>query len=206
MNKSAIVIVAVFALGTGFLVSWYWQANQPIQLEDGLWFGEQARTLPEFELTDHRNKALTREGFNGHWSLMFFGYTQCPDICPITLQTMNQMIQAIDDADVQRSLRVYFVSVDPDRDNPELLATYVNYFNPEFIAATAPLEKLRPLTRALGIAHEIYKKSEDDRTYDVDHSGAIVLINPEAEYAGLFSAPHDALAMARDLTRIVEHN
>lgn len=206
MNKSAIAIVAVVALTAGILLSWYAHNREPIRLEDGIWFGEQARGLPEFQLTDHRNQTLDRDALTGHWSLMFFGYTHCPDICPITLQTLNQMYRAIEDADVRDALRVYFVSVDPDRDTAELLADYVGYFNQDFIGATAPLDALRILTGALGIAHQLHKKSESDSNYLVDHSGAIVLLNPQAEYAGLFSAPHDHLTMARDVTRIVEHN
>lgn len=206
MNKSAIVIVAVVALVAGVLLSWYAHTRQPISLEDGVWFGEQARALPEFQLTDHRGRPLDRGGLEGHWNLMFFGYTHCPDICPLTLHSLEQMYASLDDADVREALRVYFVSVDPDRDTPELLANYVTHFNPDFIAATAPMERLRPLTGALGIAHQLHKKSESDTSYLVDHSGAVVLINPRAEYAGLFSAPHDAAVMARDITRIVEYN
>ena len=137
---------------------------------------------------------------------MFFGYVHCPDICPITLQTMNEMLTAIDDNDVSDALQIIFVSVDPERDKPELLASYVEYFNKAFIGATAPMADLRPLTRSLGISHELHKQSEDDVSYLVDHSSAIVLINPQGEFAGLFSAPHDALAMARDMTRIIEYN
>ncbi len=206
MNKSTIVSVALIALAAGVFLSWYTHTKEPIRLEDGIWFGEQARGLPEFELADHRNAPLNRNSLSGHWSLMFFGYVHCPDICPITLQTMAQMYDSIDDPDVRDALQIYFVSVDPDRDTPELLAGYVGYFNEDFVGATAPLDQLKPLTRALGIAHQQHKKSETDTDYLVDHSGAVVLINPEAEYAGLFSAPHDAVVMARDVTRIVEHN
>ena len=114
--------------------------------------------------------------------------------------------EAIDDADVREALRIYSVSVDPDRDTPAHLADYVGYFHPEFVGATAPIDSLRQLTGALGIAHQLRKQSESDTSYLVDHSGAIVLINPQAEYAGLFSAPHDHEVMARDITRIVEYN
>ena len=206
MNKSSIAIVALVALIGGFSISWYLSSNKPIELEAGLWFGDQARALPEFELVNHNNQQLTRSSLNGKWSLMFFGYTHCPDICPTSLQTMSDMIAAIDDPDVLDAVQVYFVSVDPERDKAEIIAAYVTYFNADFIGATAELEKLTPLTRSLGIAHDIRNKSEGSTDYDVDHSSAIVLINPQAEYAGLFSAPHDALALARDLTRIVEHN
>jgi protein SCO1/2 len=206
MNKSSIAIVALLALIGGFSISWVISSNKPIELEAGLWFGELARALPDFELVDHTGQALNRTSLTGNWSLMFFGYTHCPDICPASLQTMSDMINAIEDPDVAAALRVYFVSVDPERDNSEVLASYVTYFNPDFTGATAITEKLNLLTRSLGIAHEIRNKVEGNPSYDVDHSSAIVLINPKAEFAGLFGAPHDALAMARDLTRIVEYN
>jgi protein SCO1/2 len=206
MNKSSIAIVALLALIGGFSISWFLSSNKPVELEAGLWFGDQARALPEFELVNHDNQPLTRSSFAGKWSLIFFGYTHCPDICPVSLQTMAEMLAAIEDPDVLEAMQVYFVSVDPERDKPEILAAYVTYFNPAFIGATATQEKLTPLTRSLGIAHDIRNKSEASTDYDVDHSSAIVLINPQAEFAGLFGAPHDALAMARDMTRIVEYN
>ncbi len=206
MNKSSITFVALIALVAGFSLSWYWQGNQTIELENGLWFGEQARPLPDFELIDHNNQPLTPSRFEGKWNLVFFGYTHCPDICPVTMQTMKEMMAEIDDVDIKKVLQVYFVSVDPDRDNSELLADYATYFNPAFIGASAPMEQLTLLTRSLGIAHKLHKKSDTDTDYLVDHSGAVVLVNPEIQYAGLFSAPHNAQQMARDITRIVEHN
>jgi len=205
MNKSRIVLIAAIALVGGFAMSWYIASHKPIELESGLWFGEQARALPEFELVDQRGQPLTRRDLAGHWSLMFFGYTHCPDICPIALQTLADMMRAIDDPDVSDALQIYFISVDPERDRPEVLADYVTYFNPDFHGATAPLDRLTPLTRSLGIAHAI-RDAANNGAYDVDHSSAIVLINPRAEYAGLFGAPQDAGAMARDLTRIIERN
>ena len=169
MNKSSIAIVALLALIGGFSISWVISSNKPIELEAGLWFGEQARALPEFELVDHNDQALNRTSLTGKWSLMFFGYTHCPDICPASLQTMSDMVNAIEDPDVAAALRVYFVSVDPERDNSEVLASYVTYFNPDFTGATAITEKLNLLTRSLGIAHEIRNKVEGNPSYDVDH-------------------------------------
>lgn len=206
MNKSSIAVVAVLALVIGFSLSWYLARNEPVKLESGTWFGEQARALPAFELVDHGNRKLTRDSLAGKWSLLFFGFTHCPDICPTTLQTLKQMRQSIDDPDVSAAVQVIFVSVDPERDTPKILGDYVGYFDPEFIGATATMDRLRPLTRSLGIAHEIRNRSGDSLDYDVDHSAAIVLVNPEAEFAGLFGAPQNAEAMARDMTRIVEHN
>lgn len=206
MNKSSIAVVAILALVGGFVMSWIINANRPVELEAGTWFGEQARALPEFELLDHNGNTLRRADLKGKWSLIFFGYTHCPDICPTSLQTLADMMKAIDDPEVAEALRVYFVSVDPERDTPEILASYVTYFNPDFIGATAGMDKLRLLTRPLGIAHEFRNKTEGNPVYDVDHSGSIVLINPSAELAGLFGAPQDSQTLARDMTRIVEFN
>lgn len=205
MNKSTIV-VALLALVVGFALFWFVERGKPVALEAGTWFGDQARALPAFELVDHRQRKLNNASLKGKWNLIFFGYTHCPDICPMSLQTLREMKQAIDDPDVTEALGVYFVSVDPERDTPQVLADYVTYFDADFIGASADMEQLRKLTAALGIAHEYRNRAEGSDSYDVDHSGAIVLISPEVEYAGLFGAPHDALAMARDMTKIVEHN
>ena len=142
MKRSSIVIVALIALIGGFGLSWYAHNSKPVELESGLWFGEQARALPEFELFDHNRQPLTRDSLRGQWSLLFFGFTHCPDICPISLQALADMYKAIDDADVSDAIQIYFVSVDPGRDTPEVLADYVHYFNPDFSGATAPLETL----------------------------------------------------------------
>lgn len=206
MNKSSIAAVAILALVVGFSLSWYLAHKQPVKLESGTWFGDKARPLPDFELIDQDGRKMTRENLRGKWSLMFFGFTHCPDICPTTLQTLAQMMQQIDDPDVAAAVQVIFVSVDPERDTPQILRDYVTYFDPGFIGATAPMEKLRQLTRPLGIAHEIRNRIGNSMDYDVDHSAAIVLVNPAAEFAGLFGAPQNAAAMARDMTRIVEHN
>ncbi len=206
MNKSSIAAVAIVALLSGLAISWFIQNSKPIQLEAGTWFGEQARPLPEFELVDHDNRLLTRASLEGKWNLIFFGFTHCPDICPAGLQTLSEMLKAIDDPDVRSALQIYFVSVDPERDKPEVLRSYVTYFDRDFVGATAAMEKLRPFTRSLGIMHEIRRPAADSEVYDVDHSAAIVLVNPRVELAGLFGAPHDASKLARDMTRIVEYN
>jgi len=205
MKKSVPYIIAVVALVLGLGGSWFAQNSKPIELEVGRWFGEQARTLVDFELRDQNNQPFGEKQLRGKWSLLFFGYTHCPDICPISLQAMAEMMEAIDDKHVREDLQVTFISVDPARDTPALLKSYVEYFNPSFIGATANLPELKKLTASIGIAHKLEKKSDDQESYLVSHSGAIVLLNPQAEFSGLFSAPHDPLAMARDMTKIIEH-
>lgn len=205
MKKSTPYIIALIALVLGFGGSWFVQNSTPVKLEVGRWFGDQAKTLPDFELRDQDNQPFGKAQLKGKWNMMYFGYTHCPDICPVSVQAMAEMMEAIDDKDVRDAIQFTFVSVDPDRDTPELLKNYVEYFNPSFKGATAPLPDLKKLTASIGIAHQLEKTSDDQESYLVSHSGAIILLNPEAQFSGIFGAPHDALAMARDITKIVEH-
>ena len=206
MKKSTLYIIAIASLLLGLTGSWLMQTTQPIKLEAGRFFDDQAKVLTDFELRDKNNQPLGKSQLAGKWNLLFFGYTHCPDICPVSLQALADMIEAIDDRDVRDAIQVTFVSVDPDRDTPQLLKTYVEYFNPDFQGATAALSELSKLTAAIGIAHQLEKTSENQTGYLVSHSGVIVLLNPKAEFAGIFSAPHDGLVMARDMTKIIEHD
>ena len=205
MRKSVPYIIALIALVLGFGGSWFAQNSKPIELETGRWFGDQARALIDFELRDQNNQPFGNAQLKDKWSLLFFGYTHCPDICPVSMQTMAEMMDAIDDKHVLEDIQVTFISVDPDRDTPALLKVYVEYFNPLFVGITAELSEVKKLTASIGIAHKLEKTQDDQTSYLVSHSGAIVLVNPHGEFSGLFSAPHDALAMARDMTKIIEH-
>ena len=206
MRKSHIVVVAILAMAIGFAVAWIAKQSQPVKLEAGIWFGEKSRALPEFELIDQNKSPLSHKDFEGNWHLVFFGYTHCPDICPGSLQTMAQTLKLIDDSDVSKLLRIVFISVDPDRDSPEILKSYVEYFDPAFIGATAPGQQLKRLTDAMGISYFIDKTDPGQTDYLVGHSSAFVLINPEVEFSGLFSAPHDSQKIANDLVRIIERH
>jgi len=165
MNDLNVSIIASVALMFGLLISFYpgdsksgqvvADDSNPFQLEVITLLGDKAKVLPEFELIDHNKQILDNNRLRGQWSLMFFGYTSCPDVCPTTLNTINHTVNAIDDPDVREAVRVYFVSVDPQRDNLDLLATYMNYFNSEFTGATADIDKLKILTSALGVSHKI---------------------------------------------------
>jgi protein SCO1 len=175
---------------------------QPLSLEGGTWLPE-PRSLPAFELIDMQGESFTRASLEGRWSFLFFGYTYCPDICPLTMALLGSAITEIrrlepDAADP----RVVFVSVDPDRDTPEALEQYVGYFNPEFMGVTGPMEALTPFTRALGILHRKAEDPRDPDNYLVDHSGSILLINPRGELQAVLSAPHQVQTIASDFVLV----
>jgi len=222
MKKATLLLIAVIALSAGIITSRMMYDSKLVKLESGLWFGDQAKTLPDFQLTDHDNHAFGKSELIGKWSLMFFGYTHCPDVCPISLQVLANILNTIDSSNMEHPLQVLFVSVDPDRDTPAILKTYVQYFHPDIIGASAPLGDLNPLTDAIGIAHSYdithnHDTSHNDNTshnhdnntgdqapYEVSHSSPILLVNPEGEFSGLFRAPFDNQIMVRDLSRIMK--
>ncbi len=204
MKISSITIVAILAMAIGFGIAWFVRQSQSIKLEAGTWFGNQASALPDFKLIDQNGNKLARDDLRGKWQLVFFGYTHCPDICPTSLQTLADVVKAIDDKDVSKALQIVFVSVDPDRDRPEILKSYVEYFNPEFVGATGTATDLEKLTGAIGVGYFLDRSGDDQVSYEVAHSSAFVLLNPSVQFAGIFGAPHDSQAIARDLTKIIE--
>ena len=216
MNKSTLVVSKPGILLLGLFVTLFSGMSSSAQLattSDSVFetevitlLGKKSRSLPEFQLMDHNQQILDNERLKDKWSLMFFGYTNCPDVCPNTLSIMDNIVNEI--ASKERdAIKVYFVSVDPERDSLESLAKYMSYFNADFTAATADQDKLKVLTSALGISHKIKKKSDTDSAYSVSHSGYVVLIDPAVKYSGLFfSEPGNVQAIARDMTSLVKNN
>ena len=156
-----------------------------------------AMPLPEFSLVDQRGDAVTRNTFRGRWHLLFFGFTNCPDICPATLQILAAARTELAANQIETLPRIVLVSVDPDRDTPQQLGKYVENFGAGNLGVTGNVEELRKLTSALGIFVE--KRPVDGDGYGVDHSAAVIVINPEAEFHSLFSAPHRIADFVNDL-------
>ena len=205
MKKAQLSLIAIIALVSGFIASWMLYDSKPVKLETAMWFGNQAKSLPDFRLNDHNNQAFGNPQLTDKWSLLFFGYTHCPDICPTSLQVLSNLLNSMDGIDSSRAIQVIFVSVDPDRDTPANLKSYVEYFHPDIIGASASVSELNLLTKAVGIAHNRNKPVENQVSYEVSHSSGIILINPDGEFAGLFGAPHDAFTMTSDMKKIIKY-
>lgn len=162
----------------------------------------QSVPLPQFTLLDQHTASFDRESFAGRWSLVFFGFTHCPDICPATLTQLaiaRDRIQAAGDVEVPQ---IVLISVDPERDTPAVLANYVANFGPGISGVTGELAELRKLTSALGVYFEKSQVTEDD--YSVDHAAFVIVVNPEAEFQAVFRAPHKIEYFIDDLPRIMD--
>ncbi len=162
------------------------------------------KPIGDFSLTDHRGEAFGLKQLKGQWTFLFFGYTNCPDVCPIALTVMNNVARQLsEDPAQQNNVQFAFVTVDPERDTQEQLAGFISYFNEDFIGVGGPDDKLAGLTRQLGIVF-IRSKPEADGSYLVDHTASILLVNPAGELIALFRAPHDPVEMAQRFDRIRE--
>jgi len=161
--------------------------------------------LPEFSLQDQHGQSIGRDDFKGHWSLVFFGFTHCPDICPTTLQVLATAKQQLAEQGMQSLPQIVLVSVDPERDTPDVIGQYVDYFGDGNLGLTGDLEELRKLTGGLGIYFEKSPLDTDatDDNYSVDHSAVVLVINPRAQFHALFSAPHTVENLMNDLPLIL---
>ncbi len=153
--------------------------------------------LPDFSLIDQSGKLVTADTFRGHWNLVFFGFTHCPDICPTTLQVLANARKALTDAGADTVPRIVLVSVDPERDTPAILHRYLSYFGTGNLGITGELTEIRKLTSALGIYFE--KAASDTDNYGVDHTAAVLVIDPAGRFSALFSAPHRVADYVHDL-------
>ena len=159
--------------------------------------------LPEFSLLDHRGQPFGRDGFAGRWNLVFFGFTHCPDVCPITLQQLATARRRMADSIAADALpRIVFVSVDPERDDVETVASYTGAFNAEIVGLTGPLADIDLLAKALGIFHQ--RLHDGTENYAVDHSAAVIVIDDRGEYHAVFSAPHDIDGFVSDTLHLMQ--
>lgn len=196
-----LVVVAAIAAGLGLWLGLRGHAPpQPPPMQSAQVY-PQPRPLPAFALTQSDGKPLTVADWQGRYTLVFFGYTRCPDICPTTLATLHRALQQLRAQEPGTQVQVDFISVDPQHDTLPRLAAYVRAFDPGFIGATGPDAQLQPLTRALGV---VYARTPDGHGGEsIDHSGVVVLIDPHGRELAVFLPPLRAAAIADDLARLI---
>ncbi len=159
----------------------------------------QRRALEPFALTDTTGASFTEASLREHWTLLAFGYASCPDVCPMLLATFRDVHRHLAEHQLAGQVRFMFVSVDPERDDLQRLRDYVTYFNPAFVGATGPHAELQRLARQLGVLYQRTAEGQSALGYLVDHSAALLLIDPQGRFTAVFSAPHDAPALAADI-------
>ena len=181
----AYIIAGLTATVIGVLLAWtVLPRNGDIPDAGSTLVLKQPRDLAISDVLNHRNEAFNNNSLEGQWSIIFFGFTHCPDICPNTLHQLQ-----LATAKIKEPPTVYMVSVDPKRDALPNLSEYITSFNPEFIALRAEEASLRPFARSMGAA---YMRSEPNEqgNYEVQHTAAVFVVNPNGKLAGYVNAPH----------------
>lgn len=181
----ALVSMIALAMGIGFYFAGYYQSQTRPDVEGLLW--PNPHQLHPFATIDDNGRVFGLDRLRGKWTFLFFGYTHCPDVCPLTLAVLNQVLEQ--EKDKYRDLQVVFVTVDPGRDDTQRLKKYVTYFNPGFIGLGGTIQQIQSLTSQVGVFFQYGKKSQDGN-YVVNHSASIFLTDPKGRIVGVFTAPH----------------
>ena len=194
------VLVLVVALAAGLI------AGHQVMQRTADWRAAQLfpnpRLVADFELYTASGERFSRADLEGQWNLLFFGFTNCPDVCPDTLAMLARSMDQLELMRREEKPRVVFVSVDPDRDQGELLADYVAWFNDDFIGVTGNDAQLQALTRQLGVVY--FHEAPDEQTgfYNVDHSASVLIVDPQGRLYGRFAHPLEPDAITADLFQL----
>lgn len=187
--KTVIFIVTLVII---FVGGFFYKMTRPPILNDGQLKGngvflfDKPRQLSEFELVQGNGEPFTLDNLSGQWSLVFFGFTYCPDICPTTMATLTRFYQALP-VEQQQQIDIDLISVDPARDTPEKIRDYAAYFNADFKGVTGEFLSLKKLATELNIPFRKVPGGGDN--YLIDHSGNVAIINPKGHYVGFVKSP-----------------
>jgi len=170
---------------------------------DGQIFAE-PKILKDFTLQSADGQLFTREDLLGHWTLIYFGYTHCPDACPIAMHQLKVMEKRLRKAVPDEKLSVVMVTVDPERDTPEIMQQYVRHFNPSFHGLSGDPGQIEAFARKLYVA---YGRGEENPAigYVMYHTDTITITNPKGQFVAAFSSPHYPRNMVRDFLKILKY-
>ena len=186
----AIAVVSIAAV-TAFIIGRPGHdvvVKPPVEIEDYLFW--QAKDLTDFKLTGADSKTLGLKDLKGKWSFIFFGYINCPDVCPLTMGILGQTFNLIEKVPAAfQEIQGIFVSVDPKRDTPELIKEYASHFNSKFTGVTGDTTQLDAFSRQMSALYTIETQKTGD-AYQVTHTSTIFLVDPQGRLYGRFPPPH----------------
>jgi protein SCO1 len=160
------------------------------------------KAVADFTLIDQDGQAFHQDRWLGQWTFLYFGYTFCPDVCPLTLLELSKLQKRLEQEQLDQNVAYLLISVDPKRDTPQRLGEYTAYFNPKFRGATGTDAELAGLARQFGVYYKVPEPA-DTPNYTVDHSSTVTLIDPKGRLRAVFTQ-HEPEIMAADFKRILE--
>lgn len=203
MKTFKLVSLVILVLGGAAILVGYLQKQQ-----EGLKLAATEMPVPydiqEFHLQRTDGQPLTRESFLGKYTVLYFGFTRCPDACPTTLAQWKSEIPKLS-PEARNKVQFLLVSIDPERDTPELLKKYVEAFSPDVLSAVGEEKEIHKLADAMKTTfHKEEESAGDPNLYMMAHSPRYFLINPEAKLQAVYNPPLESGALANDLNRLAE--
>ena len=196
LRLTVVILVAFAALMLGLFVALHMKKN--IHLQQGTLL-EKPRPVHSFSLTGTDQKEFNNERLKGKWTMIFFGFTNCGYLCPTTMAELGKMYRLLEEKGAKNLPNVVMVSIDPKRDSLEKLTHYVKSFHPDFYGARGDDPSIKSMTEELGVAYfKVAMKNADEKNYDVEHTGTVMLFNPNGELQAFFTTPHQAELLVED--------
>lgn len=206
ISLTVAALLAFIAVIAGFYISQHVHLKRKIDASEiqGTLL-EKPREINQFTLTGIDNQLFTNASLKGQWTLVFFGFTNCGYLCPTTMAELGKMYRMLEQQDIKPLPKIVMISVDPERDSLDKLEHYVKAFDPHFYGARGDDEVVKQMTREMGIAYTkiALANSEKAGNYDMQHSGALMLFNPQGELSAFFTTPHKADLLVKDYQRLV---
>ncbi|WP_434678717.1 SCO family protein [Pseudomonas sp. R1-18] len=204
-QKTVFILVAIVALIVGLTVQRVLlnkgSGDQTAMIDAGIILLPKSRTLPDLNMTNQDGAPVAVDELKGQWTLLFFGYTFCPDICPTTLAQIRQVRSELSAQDAAR-LRVVLVSVDPNRDTPQRLKEYLGFFDKQYVGLTAPVADIQKLANAVSVPFIPADTSKPN--YTVDHSGNLAVLGPDGTQRGFIRAPLNGQKLVAQLPELLD--
>ena len=208
-----VMLLALVAISAGvWFAQWQQAGNTPelealqAELENSLVFPDDYKTLPAFQLLNEDGASIDQTSFNQKWSMLFFGFTQCPDVCPITLAVLRDALKLIaQDSPDTSPFEIVFASVDPNRDPPEVLKPYISGFNTNVRAMTGELNDVLGFAKAMNIVVAYNADENDSSYYTVDHTASVLLVDPDMNIRAKFNVPHEPDTVASDYIALLSN-
>ena len=202
LRRTAIIIgLIALAAGIGAFSARYYQPAPDAAVEGLMW--PNPKQIGAFAAVDQDGRPFTRDRLLGKWSFLFFGYTHCPDVCPVTLAVLGQLERILGENKVNVPSQMVFVSVDPQRDTTTQIRDYVRYFSPAMIGVSGTEAEIQSLTSQIGIA-VLHYDPDPQGNYLVDHSASVFLTDPKGRLLMVFPAPQNAEAMLARFRQALE--
>lgn len=206
-NNLRYKLVVAFVIFLSVSVSWsvfFQKAELPLALQGVMRVAPVS--LNSFKLVNQYGESVSEHSFENKWSLVFFGYTSCPDICPTTLQVLNKVVAMLAERaeGLLPDTQVVFISVDPERDSSEKLSDYMAFFNKDFIGMTGDKKNIDNIVKYFGAGY-IVGEELDPGQYQVSHTSAVFLVSPDRKVVASFSQPHIAATIASQYEAIREY-